>query len=231
MENFSVAKIEQNKVQFIEESTEAEYTPTIASTAMELGALAMKFARVERVPRYDEESRENDAEHSFMLSLVGTELAVQLYPGKLNLGLITQYAMVHDLIEVKTGDVATFHHSAEDMAAKQLVEHAALEDLLKELPPYTAWLLSEYEQQVRPEARFVKAVDKLLPVIVDILGPGKKVMEEDYNVTTSDQLQKSHDKLHGRIAKSFSEFPSIVDAHEQLCELFALEFEVTPQSS
>lgn len=227
MEKLSVSKIEQNIEQKNETVATPEYPSSPASVAMELGALAMKFTQIERVPRYDEITRENDAEHSFMLSLVATELAVKLYPDQLNLGLITQYAMVHDLIEVKTGDVATFHHSAEDMAAKQLVEHAALEELLQELPPYTATLLRDYEQQSNTESRFVKAVDKLLPVIVDILGPGKKVMNEDYGVYTTKELESSHEKLHNRIAESFKEFPSIVEAHEQLCELFKLEFEVT----
>jgi hypothetical protein len=39
----------------------------IARTALHLGSFAMRFARVERVPRYDETSRENDAENSCML--------------------------------------------------------------------------------------------------------------------------------------------------------------------
>src|SRR6187402_153736 len=124
MEKYPVAKIDSNKLQTAETTIEPEYPSSPASVALELGALAMKFSRVERMPRYDEKTRENDAEHSFMLALVATELSEHLYPGKLNLGLVSQYAMVHDLIEVKTGDVATFHHSAEDMATKQAVEHA-----------------------------------------------------------------------------------------------------------
>lgn len=231
MEKLFVSKIDQNIGQNNETIATSEFSSSSASVAMELGALAMKFSRIERVPRYDEKTRENDAEHSFMLSLVATELAVKLYPGELNLGLITQYAMVHDLIEVKTGDVATFHHSAEDMALKQQIEHAALEELLEELPPYTAMLLKQYEQQADRESRFVRAVDKLLPVIVDILGSGKKVMNEDYGVYSAVDLEASHEKLHSRIARSFKEFPSVVEAHEQLCELFKLEFESTqPQA-
>ena len=227
MEKYPVIKIDQNILRASEVATEPEHNVPPASIAIELGSLAMKFARIERVPRYDELSRENDAEHSFMLSLVATELAVQLYRGQMNIGLITQYAMVHDLIETKTGDVATFHYNADDMATKQKVEHEALEELVRELPPYTAWLLREYEEQQNPEARFVKAVDKLLPVIVDVLGSGEKVMKEDYGVTTTEELEISHEKLHNRIAKSFAEFPSIVEAHQLLCELFAVEFDVT----
>ena len=227
MEILTVAKIDQNNVLSDEVMRVSQYPSSPASIATELGGLAMKFARVERIPRYDEKTRENDAEHSFMLSLVATELASELYGEEMNSGLITQYAMVHDLIEVKTGDIATFHYDANDMSAKHATEQAALEELLNELPPYTAQLLRDYEDQKTPESRFVKAVDKLLPVIVDILGCGKKVMKEDYGVTNIVDLKKSHLKLHTRIATSFAEFPQIVEAHELLCELFAIEFDIT----
>lgn len=229
MENFPVLKIEQKQVQFTEKITEPKYEPTPASTALELGALTMRMARVERTPRYDEKTRENNAEHSYMLALIAPELAELLFPGRFDLGLISQYCIAHDLIETKTGDVATFHFSAEDMANKHLIEQAALEELLTELPPHTARILREYEEQKTPESRWTKGCDKLLPKIVDILGPGKKVMGEDYGVTTQDQLVTSHTKLHNRIAKSFEEFQPIVETHGLLCELFELEFEATQE--
>lgn len=227
MEKLPATRIDSIKTEYPEVIIETENRRTSpASIALELGALAMAFARVERVPRYTEEARENDAEHSYMLALVANELAARMYP-KLNAGLVTQFAIVHDLIETVTGDVATFHHSAEQMAAKQLVEHAALNQLVDSLPVHTGQLLNEYEKQQQPEARFVKAVDKLLPVIVDILGHGKKVMREDYGVTTTEDLVSCQEKLHTRIANSFGEFPPIVTAHEFLCELFELEFGAT----
>ncbi len=227
MEKLYASKIDLNKVKTPEIIAASEYPSSPASTAMELGALAMKFARVERVPRYDERTRENDAEHSFMLALVATELADQLYPGKLNPALVTQFSMVHDLIELKTGDVATFHYDSTDMAAKQAIEHAALEELLAELPPYIAHLLRTYEEQKLPEAIFVRGVDKQLPIIVDILGAGKKVMNEDYGVSTAEELEKGHTKLHSRIANSFKDFPELVEMHELFCELFQIEFEAS----
>lgn len=224
MDVFPIAKIEQN-IPLFELEPDPQY-PVFhpAETALQLGSLAIEFSRVERVPRYDEESRESDVEHSFMLALVASELARSLYPGQLDVGLVSQYAVVHDLIEIMTGDKATFHYSAEDMAQKEIDEHAALNALLERLPPHTRQLLADYELQLDPEARFVKAVDKLLPVVVDILGPGQKVMNEDYDVHTTDQLIASHQKLHGRIAEKFKEFPEVVSAHGLLCELFELEF-------
>ena len=222
METLPTTKIDQKYFE-ANTNTKAENIPTVTSVVLELGGLAMKFASVERAPLYSERHTENDSEHSFMLALVANELATQLYP-EMNSGKVTQYAIVHDLIETVTGDVATFHFTQEQMALKQQTEHAALEQLLSTLPPHTALLLRDYEAQQVPEARFVKAVDKLLPVVVDILGAGDILMRETYGVTTSEQLGESHEKLHARIAKSFEEFSPIVNAHALLCELFGEEF-------
>ena len=226
MDTFPITKIDQKNEFTIEPFSTAEHYPAPASIALNLGALAMKFAHVERSPRYDETRRENDVEHSYMLALVANELAALLYPN-LEAGKVTQFAIVHDLPETVTGDVKTFQFTNEQMAAKHAVEQNAMDGLIQTLPSYTAELLTAYEQQEVPEARFVKAVDKLLPVIVDILGAGKKVMNEDYGVTTSDELQASHNKLHSRIANSFEEFPPLVNAHNLLCKLFQIEFETT----
>jgi hypothetical protein len=226
METIRSAKIDLNKT---EETLIVDGPIELLSTAnvaFQLGGLAIRFAQVERTPRYIETERENDAEHSFMLALVANELSALLYPD-LDNGKVSQYAIVHDLIETITGDVATFQISSEDLIAKQQREHDALNTLLETLPPHTAQLLSSYERQDSREARFVKAVDKLLPVITDIIGPGTKVMIEDYNVTTIEDLKTSHNALHIRIATNFEEFPSIVSAHRILCDLFEAEFEAT----
>lgn len=194
----------------------------IARTALHLGSFAMRFARVERVPRYDETSRENDAEHSFMLSLVATEIAAQYFPD-LDIGAVAQYATVHDLIELETGDVATFDLSDSDLATKTASEHAALDRLCDKLPRHTAAMLRCYEAQAEPEARFVRLIDKLLPVVVDIVGPGRKVMEEDYDVHDSEQLSDAEAKLRQRFADMFPEpeFSILLAARADLADMFA----------
>lgn len=203
------------------ESTVEQRTP--ASTILELGALSMRFARVERVPRYEDGRRESDAEHSFMLCMVATEIAHMLYPD-MNIGLVGEYAKVHDLVEIVVGDVATFTLNPEELAAKEAAEHAALEGLLADLPPYTANLLRRYESQEDRESRLVRAVDKHLAVVVDILGQGKRVMSEDYGITSRAELHASQDTLHKRIASRFGEFEELISAHKQLCDLFEAEY-------
>ena len=199
-----------------------------ANSALALGTLAMQFARVERIPRYDTYSRENDAEHSFMLSLVATELAEEYFPN-LDSGLVSKFGTVHDLVEIETGDVATFDISEADLQLKQEAEHQALGRLLTRLPARTAKLLETYEEQELPEARFVRFIDKLLPIIVDIAGPGRKVMEEDYNVHSPEQLLLSDAILRERQHRMFPE-PELQFVHhirDILSDQFTVVFEST----
>ncbi|MES2630617.1 MAG: HD domain-containing protein [Patescibacteria group bacterium] len=231
MEVFPIAKIDRNKVTTPELLATPIKEPTATSTALKFGAFIMRFARVERRPRYDEYTRENNAEHSHMVSVVATELGAMLYRDKLDLGLVSQFGNAHDFIEAIVGDTATFHHNQEDMNLKTQREHASLPQLLAELPPYHASLVIEYEKQEKIEAIFVRCVDKNLPIIVDILGEGKKVMAEDYGVTTLEQLQEAHRKLHDRVAECFKQFPELIEMHRLLCELFQVEFGSTPKHS
>jgi len=200
-----------------------------AATILGLAGVAIRFSKVERTPRYEADRRESDVEHSYMLGMVASELAEALYPDTMNASLVNDYAMVHDLVEIKTGDVATFRIDAGALAAKKAAEHAALQELMRELPPRTGRLLWNYEQQSDAESRFVCAVDKNLPIAVDILGAGQKVMNEDYEVHSHEQLASAHDALRERMNDRFSEFPEIVRAHALLCELFEDEFVATPE--
>lgn len=216
----------KNKIDYIEDVLVETFTPSAAVT-LHLGALAMQFARVERVPRYEDGERESDAEHSFMLALVATELSHHLFPDSLDQGKISQYAMVHDLIELKTGDVSTFGISAQSLAEKEKNEHEALDELLQELPSYTKSLVIAYESQKDKESRFVRAVDKNLPLVVDIVGQGRRVMQEDHNIHSVPSLLACQETVHQRMHDRFSEFPQIIEDHRLLGELFATVFEAT----
>lgn len=217
-----------NKERFtttFEQETSHERGFKAAQISLDLGMVAMNFARIDRAPRYADGERENDAEHSYMLGLVAPEVADAL---KLDLdrGLIVQFAMVHDLVELKTGDIATFLFSESDQSSKELSEMAALDELLHELPPYTRQLLARYETQADPEARFVRYIDKLLPIVIDIIGAGERVMREDYGVDSLEALEQCQAELHKRIVAKFGgEFPELDLAHKLLCEMFEFRFE------
>ena len=195
----------------------------IAQTSLLLGNYAMKMSAVERVPRYRTGERENNAEHSYMLSLLAPALAAEAFPS-LDCGLIAQFANVHDLVETITGDVATFNADAEMLANKAAREHEAQAILNTKLDPYTAGMLNRYEAQEEPEARFVRMVDKLLPVVVDIHGQGERVLYEDYGVKTPHDVVDAHEKLQERFYAMFPEFPDLLKAHRILSDQFEALF-------
>lgn len=203
----------------IDTSIEGSCANNLAQTSIDLGRIAMQFSRIERMPRYKDGRRESDAEHSFMLALTAPELAKALELD-LDPGLLSQFSMVHDLVELKTNDIATLLLSSAELEEKEALEAAALKQLFQELPPYTAHMLERYEHQDEQEARFVRFIDKLLPIVVDILGDGQRVLREDYHITTTHELHEAHTSVHNRLDVKFgSEYPEISQVHAQLCRI------------
>lgn len=209
--------------------TDEEVAVRIAQDAISLANTAIQFSQVMRTPRYTPETREDNSQHSFMLGIFALEIVARYYPG-LDMGLVTQFALVHDLVELKTGDTATFKISESEMISKANDELAVLDQLCSELPSYTACLLRIYEKQDTPEARFVRHLDKLLPVAVDCLGSGSQVMHEDYATFSDEQLDAAEAALKKRFEKMFPEktHAPIHMARDLLAAQFAIVFEPIP---
>lgn len=173
-----------------------------------LGDITVRLSNIERAPRFPDGDRETDVEHSFHLTLSAVELAANYFP-HLDAGLIAQFSAVHDLPEIYAGDVWTFNISEDELAQKILSEKEASSRLMKELPPYTATLLSRYEEQVEPEARFVRFVDKLMPAIINVLSGEASTFKQDYGINDIDALKKGVDERTARLQVMFPEFPFI----------------------
>lgn len=144
--------------------------PSIQRLA-ELQQFIADFARVERVPHLaDTGRRENDVEHSYGLVLTCWFLAPKIAP-ELNLEKIFKYALAHDTVEIHAGDTFVFADQAE-LDSKQAREEAAIVQLRHDWPDFTEMIdaAEGYMQKIDEEARFVKAVDKILPVLMVNLG-------------------------------------------------------------
>jgi putative hydrolase of HD superfamily len=139
-----------------------------------------------------------------MLTTIAQEVAHKHFP-ELDVALVVGFCLVHDLPEIVTGDTGTFNISQEELDYKYKNDQKATKEICEESPPYTAWLLGEYEKQERPEARFVRLLDKLMPPIVDIVGEGSQVMHEDHGVYTLDDLVEAEDELIVRFKIMFPE--------------------------
>src|ERR687883_968895 len=92
-------------------------------------------------------------------------------------------ALIHDLAEIDTGDVFSF--DAEGRIGKYEREQAAMQRLLALLPKGAAQELGslwhEYEAAETPEARFAQAMDKLQPVIQNLILGGR--IWKDFHIT------------------------------------------------
>jgi len=99
--------------------------------------------------------------------------------------------LLHDLVEIDVGDVPihSAHGQAHGSTATQEAEAKAAARIFGLLPPdlgadFLA-LWQEFEAAVTPDAVFAKALDRVQPVMANLMSGGGTWV--DYNVT-SDQL-------------------------------------------
>jgi putative hydrolase of HD superfamily len=84
-------------------------------------------------------------------------IASQLCPENLNRERVLEMCIVHDLAEVRVGDITPYDNITS--SDKKALEFEAFESM--EINPISRELFIEYESQKTPESRFVRFVDKL----------------------------------------------------------------------
>ena len=97
---------------------------------------------------------ESVAAHSWGVSW----LVLALLPAELDRGRALAYAVIHDLPEVRCGDITPADGLSRE--AKRKLEHDAAEALFKDRADLRS-LWESYERQADPEARFVRQLDRL----------------------------------------------------------------------
>jgi putative hydrolases of HD superfamily len=129
---------------------------------------------------------ENSGEHSWHLALYALILADQAEPG-VDINRVIRMLLIHDLVEIDVGDVPI--HSANGLAHASLATTTAEakaadrifgllpEDLRDSLRP----LWEEFEAAETPDARFAKALDRVQPVMANLMSGGGTWAT--YNVT------------------------------------------------
>lgn len=163
-------------------------------------AEADRLKSVLRAGRIHSGRRENSAEHSWHLAL----FALALAPAQgVDVGRVVRMALIHDLVEVDTGDVPIHaangqaHHGAAQIAAEQ----AAADRLFGMLPDGAAFraLWEEFEAAETAESIVAKALDRAQPVWLNICAGGGTWTE--YGVTW-DQLQT---RVAGQVKRGLPE--------------------------
>ena len=102
---------------------------------------------------------ESVSEHSWHVVVLVWALGAQVEG--LDLRRALELAIVHDLAEVRMGDLPRTAARYLPDGAKHAGEEAALRELLAPLGERAAELYGEYRAKASPEARFVAACDKL----------------------------------------------------------------------
>jgi len=184
-----------------------------------LSELTTKFANVHRTMLYSDKHYENDTEHSFHLAIVATEIAANYYP-KLDIGLISQFSIVHDLPEIYAGDVPSWEMSEEQKIKKEKAEKSSLKKLLKELPPHTADLLRRFEEQEESEARFVRLIDKLLPPAIHAVAmkANKRYFVKRFGMETIEDVNAANERLLIKLREMFPEYDFLILLRQVVAE-------------
>jgi putative hydrolase of HD superfamily len=141
-----------------------------------------------KVKPIGQERYETSAEHSWQAALVSLVLAKFGEPG-LDAGRVSRMLLVHDICEIDADDVFFFDDAAR--AAVKEKEHAAIERIFGLLPEDVAAdlrdLWHEFENGDTPEARYARAIDRVMPVIQNLYNNKQSWVENDI---TKEQILK-----------------------------------------
>lgn len=191
------------------------------SDIVNLGRMALAFGRVDRMTYHEDGTApESDTDHTVMLGLIGCAFASAHPELDLDLGLVAQYALIHDLVEVYAGDTPTLRIlSAGEKRAKAEREHDAYLRIAAQFGarlPWVADTIAAYEKRRCPEARFVKALDKLLPAITHVLN-GSTVMDEQH-MSRAELVARFEDQQR-ELESYAADFPPLFDLRADLVAL------------
>src|SRR5262245_531400 len=123
---------------------------------------------------------ENSAEHSWQLALLALSLAPHADAGT-DMDRVVRMLLVHDIGEIDTGDTLAFveHGWAERKAA----ELAAVTRIFGLLPggegAQMLALWREFEAAETRESRFANAIDRVMPVLLNLANRGQSWREND----------------------------------------------------
>jgi putative hydrolase of HD superfamily len=142
--------------------------------------------------------RENDAEHSWHLCLMVLVLAEHANTPVDPLRVL-KMLLIHDLVEIDAGD--TYAYDAARMVGQHEREALAADRIFGLLPAdqgrelRAAW--DEFEARQTPEARFAAAMDRLQPVLLNVLTDGEKWRE--HGVTLPKVIARNQHAAEGAL--------------------------------
>lgn len=178
---------------------------------LKFSTLINQFKLVKRAIHKIDLTLENDAEHSFDMAITAMFIidSLELWNKEeywnLDTDKVIRLCLVHDLVEVYAGDCCALTSSKELKQEKKELEKLALDKIKLEFPYIVGELIEEYEDQQTLEARFTKAIDRLVPFLLEY--------QTEFHSCNSKGV--SFEGLQPRI-DLLKEFPDIFDYLEDL---------------
>lgn len=178
---------------------------------LEVASLILDFGKVDRKTLHQDGERfETDTDHTVMLGILGAAIANRLYKD-LDLGLIAQFTLVHDLVEVHAGDTDTLTGVSEDsMKKKEERELVALKKLEETFGQDLSWIhetIEKYESLDTKEARFVKVLDKVMPKLTVVLNGGASLHKRSIQRA---EVEKTFDLQRIRLQELAYDMPELM---------------------
>jgi len=194
-------------------------TEQLSNRLLDLNELLVQFLEIDRkIHMRDgklEDRAENDTEHSFNLAMMGWYLC-GAFP-HLDKNKVIRYALAHDLVEIHAGDVMAVGRTKQQEEKKIAREQAALEKLTAEWPDFADMTdtITAYEAQIDPESVFVKALDKLAPLIHNVHSQGRTWKLLDIERSTIIALKDNKIKPSEDIFAIWQEFRKTIMDHPE----------------
>lgn len=124
---------------------------------------------------FDASRAENTAEHSWHAATSALILAPYA-EGDVDIDRVIRMLLIHDLIEIEAGDIFAYAEP-EVLAQQEQLENEAAEVVFTQVSSPRGEelraLWDEFEARITPDAKFAKAIDRLLPIYSNIYNGGE----------------------------------------------------------
>lgn len=193
--------------------------PTIKDIQKVIKELVLPFYQIERdmalpIPKRRDE---NSAEHSWSVAFLACALAPHI-DANLDLGTVSQFATIHDLVEIFAGDTSVWDDNS--IISKDEREEKALGHIATRFAhfPWIAQTIQAYERKDSDEANYVWAIDKLIAVIIRSFDQGRFYREHKISKAKYDQNMVAHRKkayAHPGVAVYYDQIQALFDEHPE----------------
>ena len=122
----------------------------------------------------DQTRRENDAEHSWHLSILALFLNEHSNV-PINTSRVVEMTLIHDIVEIDAGDTFAYdiEHAKTQMEREQKAAARIFSILPNDQKDYLRSLWDEFEAGKTPESKFARAIDRVQPLLHNCYTEGR----------------------------------------------------------